>query len=266
MLDWRQKRSGALPCWQHLEPDEAGLAAIYTEFAGQEETVLGHLGQSLDGYIATASGHAANLTGPENHDHIHRLRALADAIVVGAGTVAADNPRLTTRRVVGPSPVRVVLDQRARLDSERTLFRDGAAATLVFSEFEGKNPGAAERLVLKPFSMQAVLRELGRRGLKRIFVEGGGITVSRLMAQGLLDRLQICVAPILLGRGIRGLDLAACGTTADGLLFGRRPIVQGRDRLFDSGVIRCIGQWPSLEIVAAPNTFGPMRRLLGDNH
>src|ERR1700722_4064887 len=76
---------------------------------------IGHLGQSLDGFIATASGDSCYVTGPENILHLHRLRALCDVVVVGAGTVAADNPRLTTRLVPGGNPVRVILDPECRL-------------------------------------------------------------------------------------------------------------------------------------------------------
>src|ERR1019366_1016631 len=72
--------------------------------------VLGRVAQSLDGYIATRSGESMWISGPDDLRHTHQLRALCDAVVVGAKTIRADNPRLTTRLVDGPSPVRVVLD------------------------------------------------------------------------------------------------------------------------------------------------------------
>ena len=107
---------------------------------------IAHLGQSLDGYIATASGDSYYVTGPDNVRHLHRLRALADAIVVGAGTVARDDPQLTVRHVEGPNPVRVVLDPAARLDARRRVFSDGAAPTLVVHAdgVEAPAPGKAE--------------------------------------------------------------------------------------------------------------------------
>ena len=77
---------------------------------------LGHLGQSLDGFIATHAGESQYVTGEENILHLHRMRALSEAVVVGAGTVAADDPQLTTLHVSGPSPLRVVLDPTRRLD------------------------------------------------------------------------------------------------------------------------------------------------------
>jgi len=72
--------------------------------------VIGQLGQSLDGRIATPSGKSHYITGPESLVHLHRMRAWVDAVIVGAGTVAADNPQLTVRRVEGRNPVRVVID------------------------------------------------------------------------------------------------------------------------------------------------------------
>src|SRR5512141_1129097 len=77
--------------------------------------VIAQLGQSLDGCVATRTGDSNFINGPENLVHVHRLRAVCDAVIVGAGTVAADNPRLTTRRVVGPHPTRVLLDPQLRL-------------------------------------------------------------------------------------------------------------------------------------------------------
>ena len=79
---------------------------------------VGHLGQSLDGFIATPSGDSQTVTGGDNIVHLHRLRALCDAVVVGAGTVAADDPQLTTRHVPGPHPLRVVFDPATAVDAD----------------------------------------------------------------------------------------------------------------------------------------------------
>ncbi|MEP7283903.1 MAG: RibD family protein, partial [Rubrivivax sp.] len=98
--------------------------------SGAGAWVIAQLGQSLDGCVATAGGDSYFVTGPQSLTHLHRLRALCDAVIVGAGTVAADDPQLTTRRVPGPQPVRVVLDPRARLDGSARVLRDGVAPTL----------------------------------------------------------------------------------------------------------------------------------------
>ena len=91
---------------------------------------VGHLGQSLDGFIATHAGESRWVTGQENILHLHRLRALCDAVVVGAGTVAVDDPQLTTRLVSGPNPLRVVLDPGRRLGDHHRVFNDDDAETL----------------------------------------------------------------------------------------------------------------------------------------
>src|ERR1700704_1197668 len=91
---------------------------------------VGHLGQSLDGFIATHSGESQFVTGQENILHLHRMRALCDAVVVGAGTVAADDPQLTVRHVPGPSPLRIVLDPTRRLAEHYRVFNDDGAVTL----------------------------------------------------------------------------------------------------------------------------------------
>src|SRR5437868_606933 len=91
---------------------------------------VGHLGQSLDGFIATHAGESRWVTGEENMRHMHRLRALCDAVVVGSGTVAADDPQLTTRLVAGPNPLRVVLDPARRLEASHRVFSDSSAETL----------------------------------------------------------------------------------------------------------------------------------------
>src|SRR5690606_5355706 len=86
---------------------------------------------SLDGYIATDSGDSYYVTGPDNVLHLHRMRALCGAVIVGAETVSTDDPRLTVRLATGPNPLRVVLDPRRRLASEYRVFADGEAPTLL---------------------------------------------------------------------------------------------------------------------------------------
>src|SRR5215831_7313813 len=108
---------------------------------GMAPITVGHLGQSLDGFIATHSGESQYVTGEENILHLHRMRALSDAVVVGAGTVAADDPQLTTRKVSGPSPLRVVLDPSRRLGEHYKLFSDDSAETLYICTHATLRPG-----------------------------------------------------------------------------------------------------------------------------
>lgn len=178
--------------------------------------VVGHLGQSVDGHIATESGDSCSVTGRENIVHLHRMRALCDAILVGAGTVAADDPRLTTRLVPGENPVRVILDPGTRLSPTHRVFSDGEAHTLVIcdrSRIARKqcSLGLAEVVGIPcpegRLDLEAALAALRERGLGTVFVEGGGVTVSCFLEAGLLDRLQLAVAPVLMGAGRPSVQL-----------------------------------------------------------
>lgn len=203
---------------------------------------LGHMGQSLDGFIATHSGDSQFVTGEENLKHMHRLRALCDAVIVGAGTVAADDPRLTTRHVAGPNPLRVVIDPMARLTPDYHVFRDGAAPTLyvyVRRYVEGRvpSPGQAEAMAVGDGPHGPDLAELvtclRRRGCARLFVEGGGVTVSAFLASGLLDRVQVAVAPMFIGGGRPAFRLPAANLLRECARPSYRVFRMGGDMLFD---------------------------------
>jgi riboflavin-specific deaminase-like protein len=207
---------------------------------GTGSRVIAHLGQSIDGYIATASGDSNFVNDPENLRHLHRLRALSDAIIVGAGTIAADDPELTTRRVAGPDPVRVVLDPKRRLPATSRVFTDTAAATiLVVADSVGGSPhhGKADVLGVPvsggEFDLASLVAALADRGLKRLFVEGGGTTVSRFFDANQLDRLHIAIAPVLTGRGRPGLRLASHHAMADCPRPNHRVFTMGQDILID---------------------------------
>ncbi|MCP5420332.1 MAG: RibD family protein [Gammaproteobacteria bacterium] len=204
--------------------------------------VVAHLGQSLDGHIATENGDSCYVTGPENLTHLHRMRALCDAIIVGAGTVAADDPRLTTRRVAGENPVRVVLDPGLRLPASHRIFDDGLAPTLVI---QAREPGMKRTSRLgkatvlsvpargRRLELASVREVLSASGLRRLFVEGGGATVSGFLQAGLLDRLQLAVAPLLIGSGRPGIRLPAIDSLAECLRPAVRLFRMGQDMLFD---------------------------------
>ena len=175
--------------------------------------VIGQLGQSLDGRVATPTGHSHYINGQSGLDHLHRLRALVDAVVVGIGTAIADDPQLTVRRVSGPQPVRVVIDPNGRLPrSARLLSDDGVRRIIVTaSGVRPDLPRDVEIVELPKSGDQiapaAILVALKERGLRRILIEGGADTVSRFLAAGCLDRLHVVVAPIVLGSGRVGLTL-----------------------------------------------------------
>lgn len=236
---------------------------------------LAQLGQSLDGCVATASGDSYFVTGPESLVHLHRLRALCDAVLVGAGTVAADDPQLTTRRVPGPHALRVVFDPAATLDGRARLLHDGLAPSLWLCDSrhadtarerlqavrratgmpaappEGRSvvePDPAGRFAAEVLAVDGVLdphdpargpalapalKALAARGVRVLLVEGGGVTVSRGLQAGLLDRLHLVVAPVIIGAGRRGLQLPSPARMAECLRPAARLHRLGEDMLWD---------------------------------
>lgn len=218
----------------------------------RQRYVVGHLGQSIDGRIATSSGDSCYINGQENLIHMHRLRALCDAVIVGATTVLSDDPQLTTRLVPGPHATRVVIDPSQRLTPQYRVCADDrcptlvarlpAAATASGPGEQGVGPaaercGRAEIIAAAPagsgVDLPALLDTLADRGLHAVLVEGGGITVSRFLEQKLLDRLQIAIAPVIIGSGRQGLQLPEVLALADCLRPSCRLQQMGPDVLWD---------------------------------
>lgn len=233
---WETLLGGAVPV---VGPHDAGhelverygsLVALGTDY------VIGQLGQSLDGFIASRTGDAEFVTGDADREHLHRMRALVDAVVVGVGTVTADDPRLTVRAVPGHDAVRVVLDPRARAPLGSRVLTDGAAPTLWLVGPSAAVPADLARHVEVvrldddgPAVPARVLDLLRERGLGRVLVEGGGRIVSAFLAAGVLDRLFLTVAPVLIGDGVPGLRFDGSDLLADAIRTRSRRFVLGED-------------------------------------
>jgi riboflavin-specific deaminase-like protein len=233
--------------WQRLlagEPASTLFAPLFAPPAGADGCiVVGRLAQTLDGRIATKSGHSQWIGGEGDLRHTHRLRALCHAVVVGAATVREDDPQLTTRLVPGPSPLRVVLDPSRRLGIQYRVFQDGPPTLLVTATEGAARHGTAEVLrigrdALGGLDLAALLRALAARGATRVFVEGGGQTVSRFLATGLLDRLHVTVAPMILGSGRPAFDLPEVARVDQGMRFAWTVHDIAPDVLFDIAVER----------------------------
>ena len=203
---------------------------------------MAQAGQSVDGRIATESGHSHFVTGAADILHLHRIRALVDAVVVGANTVAADNPHLTVRKVTADNPVRVILDPRGRLEPTAHVFSDGEAHTIAIrhgtpSSTDGEPEAEILHLPLSEadaaFDPHTILAALHDRGLRRILVEGGGRTVSRFLQTGALDRLHVTVAPLLIGSGRPAFSLNPVASLSDALRPPCRHFRLDGDILFD---------------------------------
>lgn len=191
---------------------EAAVAAV-ADAPPDRPFVVAQLGQSLDGRIATLSGESRWINGEAALDHVHRLRAAVDAVIVGVGTAVADDPMLNVRRVAGRNPARVVIDPSLRLQDSPRCFEgaDGAARVLI-NACGTAGPDGVETITIKredgvlpPAKIVAALFD---RGFKRLLIEGGATTVSAFIDAGMVNRLHVLVAPVILGSGKTGLSLA----------------------------------------------------------
>ncbi|MDX9886453.1 RibD family protein [Thauera sp.] len=238
---------GAWRCAAEPSAETAELLDLFLPLVAQAGPwVIAQLGQSLDGRIATASGASHYINAIEARAHLHRLRALVDAVVVGVGTVNADDPQLTVRHVSGANPLRVVLDPKSRAATQARVFHEAAAPTLHLvsdsrpplpDDSTPLAPGELRRCVLpcgaEGFEPAAVLRWLREAGYRRVLVEGGGVTVSRFLQAGVLDRLHVMVAPMLIGSGRPGLVLPPIDTLNEAIRPASRCFACGVDTLFD---------------------------------
>jgi len=223
--------------------DGGELAALYAPLcavAAGESFIVAHLAQSLDGRIAASSGASRWISGDEDLCHTHRMRALADAVIVGADTIRHDDPLLTVRRCSGNHPVRVVIDPARKLPADHQVFTDRSVRTLILAADDHKNvsPPAGVELVTLPrdggvIAPPAITAALAQRGLHWLFIEGGGVTISNFLRAGCLDRLQITVAPVLLGSGKPSLTLPEIAEPSLGMRPQIRRLSLGADTLFE---------------------------------
>jgi diaminohydroxyphosphoribosylaminopyrimidine deaminase / 5-amino-6-(5-phosphoribosylamino)uracil reductase len=201
--------------------------------------VIGQLGQSLDGRIALPSGESKYINGEGGLKHLHLLRAHVDAVIVGIGTVLADDPMLDVRRVEGTSPARIVIDPKWKLPKEaRLLKNDGTRRIVIGNRKNPDLPHEVEQLILSSqdgyFSPEIILKALGQRGFKRILIEGGAQTLSHFLQQEGLDRLHLIVSPVILGAGHAGINYAPPSCLAKALRPQSRCVMlEGGDVLFD---------------------------------
>ena len=197
---------------------------------------------TLDGRIATPGGDSRWVTGPEARAEVHRLRNAVDAVLVGAGTARADDPRLTARIPGGGGrdPVRVVLDSRLTLPRTLRLFRQRSAAPTVVAHVGGEPPSRPPRGVeylrcrarRGRVDLADLLDRLGKRGVTTLLVEGGAEVAGALLEAGLVDRLLLFVAPVVAGAGLPWAQGKGVRRMADALpVHGLEVRRLGRDLL-----------------------------------
>lgn len=206
--------------------------------------VIGQLGQTLDGCIATPTGDSKYINSDCGLRHLHKIRRDVEAVIVGVGCVNADDPELSVRLCEGVNPVRVIIDPRGRVDLNAKLFNDGIAEVIIITSNKTDHPalGKAEIITLPADDFHIcpsqIVKALFDRGYQKILVEGGNQTLSNFMDAGVLDRLHLIVAPVIMGGGLSGLNLSPIDKLDEAL----RPEVTlyplGRDILFDCNLAK----------------------------
>ena len=223
---------------------ESDPMAVIDAAPSDRPFVVAQLGQSLDGRIATSTGESRWINGDAALDHVHRLRAHVDAVVVGVGTAETDDPRLTVRRTSGRNPARVVIDPRGRLSGRAKCLTDDGARRVVIGCQRESGAAGIEQIVLERngpwLCPHKIVASLFDTGLKKLLIEGGAQTISAFIDAGAIDRLHVLVAPVILGSGKQGLDLKPI----EKLLDARRPettahVLEGGEVLFDCNLRRC---------------------------
>ena len=189
-------------CEEHIE----SMINMYLRliFADSTPYFIGHLAQSLDGFIATKTGESKYISSRENLEHVHMLRCISDVIIVGPNTVRKDNPKLTVRLVKGDNPMRLILDKNNELHNKFNVFsnKDGLGFKVISSTIKNND----DHIFTLPlhngyFKMDDLASLLKKLNKKIIFVEGGGSLLSKFFDSGYLNQLQICMCPIILGTG-----------------------------------------------------------------
>ena len=192
----------------HLNSDLKILMESYLQIIFNKSKypyIFGHLAQTLDGYIATESGESRYISSIDNLEHLHMLRAISDVVLVGSNTVKSDNPKLTTRLVKGPNPMRVVIDKNNTIKNSCNLLKnkDRKGFKIVSDKLKPNSKNIFSLPLKKDeFRITDIISLLKSLGNKIIFIEGGGNIISHFYRKKFLHRLHLCISPILIGRGI----------------------------------------------------------------
>ncbi len=186
--------------------------------------------QTVDGRIATFTGHSRWISSPPSLRFAHALRACHDAILVGGGTVRADDPELTVRLVRGRQPLRIVLDSRLKTRPEAKILKNqDRARTIIAAAADGtvKKGALFEKLGVEVLrcgeddahrvDLKKLFSELGKRNVSSVLVEGGAAVITSVLKEKLADRIVIVIAPKIVGKGVEAVqDLGI--ETMDGAL------------------------------------------------
>ncbi len=174
--------------------------------------------QTLDGRIATKSGDSQWISSEASRRYVHHLRGINDGIMVGAGTVAADNPQLTVRHVKGKNPFRIIVDSKLRIPIKSSVLTDinshltiiattSSAPTVKITAIKklGVEVWVARKERDGRVSLRDLLKKLGKREIVSVLVEGGSEVITSLLKANLVDKMIIPIAPKIIGKGLEAI-------------------------------------------------------------
>ena len=216
---------------------------------GRRPRVTVHYAQTLDGRIATRTGESKWVSCEASLKLAHQLRAEHDAVMVGVGTIVADNPHLTVRLASGISPRRVVADSTLRLPVDANVLTDGEAGTLIATTTRAPDDririvsrAGAEVVVLGQdgtgrVNLNDLLAYLAKLDLSSILIEGGRSLITSALREHLIDRLVVCIAPKIIGEGIEAVGDLNILYMSEALTFERATFTPlDEDMIFDGQI------------------------------
>jgi len=233
-----------------LEEESAKLNEVFVKYITTGTPfVIAKCGMSLDGKIATRTGDSRWVTGEESRRVVHELRQSVDAIMVGSRTVMMDDPSLTTRLPDAPAkdPIRIILDADDYLDASRRVFhqKSSNAPTWVAVPDNRSFDGADEVLRLPNaeggIDLAALMKELGRREVTSLLIEGGGTTHASAFEEGVVDKVMFFIAPKIIGgqQAVTAVEGRGAELMKDVVILERmtaRPV--GEDILVEAYVVK----------------------------
>tara|TARA_B100000902_G_scaffold75951_2_gene80787 strand:- start:4053 stop:4889 length:837 start_codon:yes stop_codon:yes gene_type:complete len=174
----------------------------------KDRIFIGQIGQSLDGKIALNNGNSHYINEKESITYLHCLRSISDGVLVGVNTIIKDNPLLTTRKIRGQNPTRLIIDPSLKLTNKYKIFKDNNT-NIVFTnsnKMKNLNNTTIVKLPKKDFTL-GVYNYLKKSSLKYILIEGGPTTLSYFIELKLINNLQFIISPTVLGSGIDSVKL-----------------------------------------------------------
>lgn len=174
----------------------------------KDRVFIGQIGQSLDAKIALNNGNSHYINEKESITYLHCLRSISDGILVGVNTIIKDNPLLTTRKIKGQNPTRLIIDPSLKLTNKYKIFKD-KNTNIVFTtsnKTKNLNNTTIVKLPKKDFTL-SVYKFLKKSSLKYILIEGGPTTLSHFIEQNLINYMQFIISPTLIGSGINSVKL-----------------------------------------------------------